>query len=131
MNKKIVILAGIFVVLFAVFFMYGRNANPPVKKTAVAAFHVMQTVITKGKKNTTTSIFKNEDTALELLSNTHTVTTKGQKENAFVTAIDGVTADSSKEFWSFYVNGKQAEVGAGSYVLKNNDTIEWKIEAFK
>ncbi len=48
-----------------------------------------------------------------------------------MTMIEGRAANSEKEFWSFYVNGKQAETGAGSYILKNNDTIEWKIEAYK
>ncbi len=133
MNKKLILLAGIFVVFFVALFLWGKNPVPSTQtKTAiVAALHVTQTVIVKDRKDTTSLAFKNGETALQLLSGTHKVTAKGQKENAFVTAIDGVVADSTKEFWSFYVNGKQATVGAGSYTLKNNDTIEWKIEAFR
>ena len=56
---------------------------------------------------------------------------KGEKEMAFVTSINDRLADDSKhEFWAFYVNGKQAEVGAGSYIVKQGDTIEWKIETY-
>jgi len=70
-------------------------------------------------------------TALDLLMQSHKTVTKGEGKNAFVTAIDGKIADDSKkEFWAFYLNGKQAEVGAGSYILKPNDKIEWKIETY-
>ena len=70
-------------------------------------------------------------TALDLLKETTSVTTKGEKQNAFVTIINTRAADSSKsEYWSLYVNKKQSMVGAGSYILQNNDIIEWKIEQF-
>ncbi len=64
--------------------------------------------------------------ALDLLKSTHTVdvSTAG-----FVNAIDGVKP-GDHQYWSFYVNGKQAEVGAKDYQTKNTDTIEWKLEAF-
>lgn len=55
----------------------------------------------------------------------------GEKENAFVTSIEGRTADSKKrEFWEFLVNDKQAEIGAGSYIIQNGDQIEWKISNY-
>ncbi|OGK28208.1 hypothetical protein A3C28_03385 [Candidatus Roizmanbacteria bacterium RIFCSPHIGHO2_02_FULL_39_9] len=70
-------------------------------------------------------------TALDLLQQTSKVKTKGEKENAYVIEIDGKKADDAKkEFWSLYINGTIAPVGAGSYVLKNGDSIEWKIETY-
>ncbi|MFZ2026435.1 MAG: DUF4430 domain-containing protein [Microgenomates group bacterium] len=70
-------------------------------------------------------------TALQALNSTHKIKSKGVGQNTFVTAIDGREALADKqEFWAFYVNGKQAEVGAGTYIIKNNDTIEWKIETY-
>ncbi len=70
-------------------------------------------------------------TALELLQETAEIETDGKNENAFVISINGRKADNSKkEFWAFYVNGKQAETGAGSYIIKSNDAIVWKIENF-
>ena len=72
-----------------------------------------------------------DQTALEVLQRSHQIETKGKGINAFITSIDGRKADDAKnEFWAFYVNGKQAEVGAGSYVLKPNDKILWKIETY-
>lgn len=56
---------------------------------------------------------------------------KGSGKNAFVTSIDGVTADNSKhQYWAFYVNGKLAQVGAGAYVTKDGDEIKWKLETY-
>jgi len=70
-------------------------------------------------------------TALQALYKTHKIQSKGLGANAFITAIDGrIASDEKREFWAFYVNGKQADVGAGTYVVKNNDTIEWKIETY-
>lgn len=46
----------------------------------------------------------------------------------FVTSINGVTADSSKEYWSLLINDKPSEVGAGAYIAKNGDVIKWQLE---
>ena len=70
-------------------------------------------------------------TALQLLQQTGTVKTNGEGTNAFVTEINGHAADVGKhEFWAFYVNGTQAQVGAGTYILKAGDKVEWKIETY-
>lgn len=71
-------------------------------------------------------------TALELLRvKDPAAVTQGEGANAFVTKINGYEASASKkEFWAFYVNGKQAAVGAGSYITKSGDKIEWKIETY-
>lgn len=75
--------------------------------------------------------FDNGTTALDLLKKTTDAKTEGVGKNAFVTQIDRVEADKEvRQFWAFYVNGKQAEVGAGSYVLKDKDIIEWKLETY-
>lgn len=70
-------------------------------------------------------------TALELLQENAEVEVSGSGENAFVTAIDGRVADSEqRKYWSFWVNGEMAQVGAGSYVTKDGDMIEWRIETY-
>jgi hypothetical protein len=68
--------------------------------------------------------------ALELLRAGHSIETKTSSFGDYVQSIDGVAADSS-HFWGFYVNGKMAEVGAGSYVTKSSDTVLWKLEAIQ
>ena len=70
-------------------------------------------------------------TALDLLNRTNKIETNGTGKNAFITKINSREADKNKrEFWAFYVNGKQAQVGAGSYILHQSDKIEWKIETY-
>lgn len=70
-------------------------------------------------------------TALELLQTNTKAITSGTGTMAFVTSINGRSADTTKkEFWSFYINGVSSTVGAGSYVTKDTDTILWKIETY-
>lgn len=70
-------------------------------------------------------------TALELLQEKTAVEMNGSGEMAFITSINGRRADDgAREFWSFWVNGEMAQVGAGSYVTKDDDIIEWKIATY-
>lgn len=69
-------------------------------------------------------------TALELLGQKTEIKTNGTGENAFVTTINGITADSASQYWAFDVNGKAATVGAGSYITKDGDTITWTLTTF-
>ena len=112
------------------YFQY-KNSVPEKKIVALQTITVKQIIVIDGKRNDATLKIKKGSSALQTLSSTHTVVTDGKNENAFVISIDGRSVnEENKEFWSFYVNGKQAEVGAGSYFIKNNDTIEWKIETY-
>ncbi len=65
-------------------------------------------------------------TALELLAQTHTY---DATKEGFITTIDG-RSPGERQFWAFYVNGQQATVGAKDYNTKNDDQIEWRLEAF-
>ncbi len=71
-------------------------------------------------------------TALALLKAKYPgkVDTTQSKYGEFVNAINGIKPDS-KHFWSFYLNGKLSNGGAGSYETKNSDTIMWKLEEIK
>lgn len=46
-----------------------------------------------------------------------------------VNGINGVMGnDATGFYWSFYVNGKMSDVGAGSYTLKAGDAIAWRYQ---
>lgn len=67
-------------------------------------------------------------TALEILKNKTKVE---QNSTGLVVSISSRMAYSARrEYWSFYVNGKMAEVGPADYNTKNGDLIEWKIEKY-
>ena len=55
----------------------------------------------------------------------------GSGANAYVTSINGVGAQESKnEFWALYVDGAPAQMGAGSLDTKTGQMIEWNLETF-
>jgi len=68
-------------------------------------------------------------TALEVLKSLADVKTKDSSYGEFVTAINGVEADGTTQFWSFYVNGKLASEGAGTYKSTDGEKIEWRVES--
>lgn len=69
-------------------------------------------------------------TALELLESTAQTVKAGEGENAYITSINGVAADSTKEYWAFSINGEASMVGAGSYITKGSDVIKWDLTTF-
>lgn len=131
MNKKNILVLGFLIVFFGTAFIQYRNSLPEKREIIIPIISVKQIISIDGIKNQSPVRIKIGSTALQLLTSRHKIVSKGEKENTYVTAIDGrVASETEKEFWSFYVNGKQAQVGAGSYLVKNNDTIEWKIETY-
>lgn len=48
----------------------------------------------------------------------------------FIYSINGIKSDGSN-YWIYYINGNEAQIGVSSYKLKDNDQIEWKFEKSK
>ena len=46
----------------------------------------------------------------------------------FVESINGIKSGTDKKYWSFYVDGQMANVGAGEYVTKGGEHVVWKFE---
>lgn len=85
---------------------------------------------TVAAKPVTTDIgYKGEDgqTALALLKKHAQVQTKSSSIGDYVTSVNGNDGGGSK-YWMFYVNGQESQVGAGTYVTKSSDQIEWKLQ---
>ena len=55
---------------------------------------------------------------------------RGRGSASLVTAIDGVENEGSGRNWLFSVNGKSADVGAGSYQLAKGDTVLWEFKEY-
>jgi cell division protein YceG involved in septum cleavage len=72
---------------------------------------------------------ENGQTVLALLkTHAYQVTIKQSSYGPFVVAIDGVKGGPGGKYWLYYVNGKQAAVGAAAYKTKNGETITWKLQ---
>lgn len=66
-------------------------------------------------------------TVLELLKTHAQVETKSSSLGDYVTSINGNDGGGTK-YWLFYVNGKEAAEGAGTYKTHNGEQIEWKLQ---
>jgi hypothetical protein len=66
-----------------------------------------------------------------LKAGTNTKTKNSGDLGEFVTEINGVEAEDGKNFWAFYVDGKQADKGASNYETKSGEKVEWRLEDIK
>lgn len=124
-----------FLILLAIgvgtVYLAGKSAKKELSPTNVQKLSVSLTI----NSGTDTKSFDISGyigkTALDATGANAKVETSGTGTNAFVTAIDNRAADSKKhEFWELLVNGKAAEVGAGSYIIQNGDQIQWHINTY-
>ena len=126
---KIFILVLVILAIFAGYFFYQSKSQ--LTKKFVIKQNLSVYLKLAGEENFSKSEVVVGKTALDLTKEKTNIKTKGEGVNAYVTEINGQEAlNSKKEFWAFYVNGKMAEVGAGSYKLKEDDKIEWRIEKY-
>jgi hypothetical protein len=56
------------------------------------------------------------------------VTVKDSSYGEYVEAIDGLKGGTDNKYWTYYVNGQMANIGAGEYVAKGGEEIVWKFE---
>lgn len=67
-------------------------------------------------------------TALAQLQAAAKVETKASEYGAYVDSINGIKGGQDGKYWTFYVNGKMANIGASEYIAKGGEKIEWKFE---
>lgn len=81
------------------------------------------------QKKTEYLSYQGEDgkTVLELLKSQAEIETKSSSLGDYVVSINGNDGGGSK-YWLFYVDGKESTVGAGAYVTKTGENIEWKLQ---
>ena len=56
------------------------------------------------------------------------VVTKTSSFGEYVQSIGEYKGGDDGKYWTFYVDGKMASTGAGTYVAKGGEKIEWKFE---
>ncbi len=126
LTRKIAV-GGLAIVAIATA-LIGINGSVHAKLASPAVSHVAVTptpaVLTYHGSNGKTAL-----TLLESSATTYRV--KGDGVNAFVTSINGYAAsDAKKEFWSLYINGQAATVGAGTLMTTDADTLRWQIDTY-
>ena len=127
--KKIFLFVLFFLTIFTSYSFYQTKLLSTKKSIAQQTLTVYLKI--SGQKDFIKQEIISGKTALDLTKEKASVKIKGEGVNAYLTEINSQKAlNSKKEYWAFYVNGKMAEVGAGSYKLKEGDKIEWKIEKY-
>ncbi|HUD81569.1 MAG TPA: DUF4430 domain-containing protein [Patescibacteria group bacterium] len=89
--------------------------------------HVQTTTNSQHQITQISYVGKNGQNAFVLLKKYATVQAKQYSFGYLVTSINGVVGNGPK-YWTFYVNGREASVGASSYITKSSDKITWKLE---
>ncbi|PIN71841.1 hypothetical protein COV21_04035 [Candidatus Woesearchaeota archaeon CG10_big_fil_rev_8_21_14_0_10_45_5] len=116
MTSKITAFALMLLIILLTFGC-SRQAHSAGKATLV--------VSTIGSTQYRNITFKNES-ALDALSKNFNVTISGYPGlGEFVKCIDSVCSNS-EYFWAFYINNQSASLGAGSYLLKDGDVVEFR-----
>jgi hypothetical protein len=118
MRKKITIVAIIVIILVG---LYAKEVSSSHSTQQQAAIHAAQqkipTVTYKGENGQNALKILKQDTSVE------------QNHSGLVVAINEYKP-TGHNYWAFYINGKLASVGPASYITKNSDTIQWKIEKY-
>lgn len=121
LNKLKPIIIGVAIAVAGVGATIGAVvANSPAHKvhTTLNAQHQLSEIGYKGQTGAD---------ALTLLKKHAQVQTKHYSFGDLVTSINGSSGNGPK-YWTFYVNGKMAQVGAGAYVSKSTDDLNWKLQ---
>lgn len=139
-KNAVVIVALLILILGSGFFVANQNNQTTkleTKQTNSSSTNQEKTTISlqvKADGNTKDYQVQNSvgKTALEVTKLAISdVKMTGEGANAFITSINGrVALNDKKEFWKLVINGKDAEVGAGSYTVKENDKISWEIDTY-
>ena len=64
----------------------------------------------------------------QLKANNTSVETKEASFGVYVESINGKVGGTDGKYWSYYVDGQMAQVGAGEYITKGGELVEWKFE---
>jgi hypothetical protein len=126
MKKRILIIVATVLVIAGLsvggVMWANRNNASKANQVTTTTQQPITTITYKGKAGVT---------ALALLQQAAKVDMTGTGDMAYVTAINGSTADTAKkQYWEFDVNGAAATVGAGTYVTKDDDSITWKLSSY-
>lgn len=118
---RILVVVGLFFILAACGqSTTTKQADSPQKQTA--------TIILKeeGKEVEKKELpFKKNESLLTIMETNFSV----KVEKDFVTGIDAYQQDPSQnKYWLHDVNGKQPDVGAAEYFLKDGDIVTWSLD---
>ena len=125
-NKKVLIIAAVVLILIAaaLFFIEGSKKPVPIEGAKTITVTVMQ----EGVENKVFTIHTDAEFlrgALEQEDSGISISGSESEYGLFVTTVDGVTADDSKQqWWCFTKGGEMLNTGVDSTPIADGDTFE-------
>ncbi|MEB7516064.1 DUF4430 domain-containing protein [Enterococcus faecium] len=131
-------LATLLTVFIGLFIMTGCQSNQNDQASSKASTQATSEVakssalikLTDSDKEITskTVTYKSGESLLEILKANFEV----KERDGFITSIDGHAQDESQnKYWTFTINGKMGEKGAGETTLDNDDQLVFNLGVFK
>ncbi len=133
MNKKQKIISGILaliavIAIVATALLINNKTNPD--KTNQNQSQALACPI---NEEGTVITYKGEEgkTALAILQERCEVQTTSSEYGDYVNTIESKPADTTTQYWAFFINDEYATIGAGAYDTTNGDTIKWQLETIE
>lgn len=83
---------------------------------------------TKEQAETVRFTAEADKSVLEQLKTHADVVTKDSQYGAYVDSINGKVGGDGGKYWTFYVDGEMAQIGAEAYITEGGEVVEWKFE---
>jgi len=132
-TKLLKVLSIILLVAVFGYFIFTKANNNQVKTSINQTQNLETTLVIKDETDSPINIsdFIGKTVLEATESSLEEIKTEGTGKNAYITSLNGKTADTNKnEFWELIINEKPSEVGAGSYIINKGDKIVWQINTF-
>lgn len=122
--KILLIVAG--VLLISAGAVFAVNSLQPDDTTPAQTDSQEQATATESTLDKVEYTATAEGSALDqLLAINDSVVTVESEMGVYVDSINGLAGGTDGKYWSFYVDGEMAAVGAADYQPKGGETIEW------
>ncbi len=119
----VLILAGLLIGLFIIFQKKGDQSRLSVSESNNYALATAS--------STTTQVLEydcqNGKSAFEVLTTQAQVESEDSSLGKLVKGINGISQNGGK-YWLYSVDGKEATVGASSYICKGGEKIRWELK---
>jgi len=140
MNKKVLIIAiTIILIGFAIFYFVNKQNNPITDNSIVTNFKeeifTIEVIAKEGETVRYPFASLNDETLEQTLDiavedNQFAYTKQVSDFGSFVTSINEISADPTKEFWSIKINGEDSLVGISQINPNENDLIQFILTQF-
>lgn len=135
LKNKLLILVAILAVAVGLYIFKTPGSNlsaSPTPQAQMQEFSITQTInFGDGKVEIQDVQVSDNENVLEILKRTKNVEEKTYDFGTLVENIEGVVNGTDDKYWTYMVNGEDANIGASEHSVNPGDAIEWKFSAYE